>query len=251
MIRAIIVDDEKMALEQLRYALSQYKEISIAAEFSDPVEVLGKIRVLKPDVAFLDIDMPEINGFMLAEEIRDISPGTSIVFVTAYDDYAIKAFEINAVDYVLKPISRTRIDNTIQRVIRKITGLEGKSIKGNDNLDKLIKQNIIRILAWEGENIKILKPSDVLFFSIAKRNTIIITKQKKYLGKHSLNYWEDRLAQWNFFRCHRSYLINLDKIEKIYSIFNNMYYLKMKDCKNEIPVSRRSLNNLKQILGFD
>ena len=251
MIRAIIVDDEKMALEQLRYALSQYKEISIAAEFSDPVEVLGKIRVLKPDVAFLDIDMPEINGFMLAEEIRDISPGTSIVFVTAYDDYAIKAFEINAVDYVLKPISRTRIDNTIQRVIRKITGLEGKSIKGNDNLDKLIKQNIIRILAWEGENIKILKPSDVLFISIAKRNTIIITKQKKYLGKHSLNYWEDRLAQWNFFRCHRSYLINLDKIEKIYSIFNNMYYLKMKDCKNEIPVSRRSLNNLKQILGFD
>lgn len=250
MIRAIIVDDEKMALEQLRYALSQYKEISIAAEFSDPVEVLGKIRVLKPDVAFLDIDMPEINGFMLAEEIRDISPGTSIVFVTAYDDYAIKAFEINAVDYVLKPISRTRIDNTIQRVIRKITGLEGKSIKGNDNLDKLIKQNIIRILAWEGENIKILKPSDVLFFSIAKRNTIIITK-KKYLGKHSLNYWEDRLTQWNFFRCHRSYLINLDKIEKIYSVFNNLYYIKMKDCQTEIPVSRRSLNNLKQILGFD
>lgn len=121
MIRAIIVDDERMALEQLGYVLSQYREISISAEFSDPVEVLGKIPALKPDVAFLDIDMPEVNGFMLAEEIMEISPHTSVVFVTAYDDFAVKAFEINAIDYVLKPVSRSRIDNTIQRIIREIT----------------------------------------------------------------------------------------------------------------------------------
>lgn len=171
MIRAIIVDDEKMALEQLRFVLNQYEEIYIAGEFSDPAEILGKIRVLKPDVAFLDIDMPEINGFMLAEEIRDISPETSVVFVTAYDNYAVRAFEINAVDYVLKPISKARIDNTIQRVIGRITSPEGKSIKGNDNLDKLIKQNIIRILAWEGENIKIIKAfGRIIFFYCKKKH---------------------------------------------------------------------------------
>ena len=106
MIKTILIDDERMALEQLKYIVEQYEDIELIKSFSDPIEALQEFKDIKPDLVFLDISMPGLNGFMVAEEIKNISPKTEIVFVTGYDDYAIQAFELNAMDYILKPISK-------------------------------------------------------------------------------------------------------------------------------------------------
>ncbi|NLC67928.1 MAG: response regulator [Clostridiaceae bacterium] len=116
-IKTMLIGDEQVALEQLKCIVEQYEELEVLKAFADSEKVLQKISKIKPDLVFLDISIPGSNGFMTAEKIKNIAPSTEIVFVTAYDDYAIRAFEINAMDYILKPVTKSRIDKTIKRAI--------------------------------------------------------------------------------------------------------------------------------------
>ena len=252
MIDAVIIDDEEIAVSQLAYLLEQYPEIHIQAAFIDPVTAIENIPLLRPDLVFLDIEMPEVSGLVVAEEITRLLPSTAVVFVTAYDEYAIKAFDYNAIDYILKPVSLRRIDRTIQKVLKNLgeratAGWGGKL----SAIRRLHSRSFNRIFAVEGDGkILLLNPADVVMFTPLGRGAIIHTREKRYKTRHSMNYWEERLAELNFFRCHKSYLVNFEKIEKILPMFNNTYLLKIANYTHEIPVSRTKAKKLSEILGL-
>lgn len=253
MINAIIIDDEEIAVTQLQYFLEQYTDIYISATFTDPITALEAIGGYQPNLVFLDIKMPEISGLAVAEEIMQILPESYVVFVTAYDEYALKAFDYNAIDYILKPVTRKRMDRTIQKVLAGFGGDRGKSTL-SDKLSKISKTygtSYHRIIAVEEEGkIILLNPADVVMFTPNGHGAIIHTPRKTYTTKQSMNYWEERLAEFNFFRCHKSYLVNFDRIEKILPMFNNTYLLQIRDYSKEIPVSRNKARELSQILGL-
>ena len=253
LINTILIDDEEIAVAQLEYLLKQYPEIDVSATFTDPVTALEKIHLYQPDLIFLDIKMPEISGLAVAEEIMCILPKTYIVFVTAYDQYALNAFDYNAIDYILKPVSSKRIDRAIQKIL---TNFSNDKLK-NTLPSKLSKirttygKGFNRIIAVEeAGKIILLNPSDVIMFTPRGHGALIHTQQKIYNTKQSMNYWEERLAEFNFFRCHKSHLVNFDKIEKILPMFNNTYLLKIYNYPTEIPVSRNKAKELSEILGL-
>lgn len=147
MINVILVDDEKPALRELEFLLKKYPEISVIAMYKDPFEALENIERMKPDVVFLDINMPKLKGTDAALRISEVSPDTNIVFVTAYDQYAIEAFELHALDYILKPVQIERFDKTIERIIKKKPQITREPSK------KLIIKCLGRLqIGWEGEN---------------------------------------------------------------------------------------------------
>ncbi|MEN6412016.1 MAG: LytTR family DNA-binding domain-containing protein [Veillonellales bacterium] len=252
MINTIVIDDEEIAVEQLEYLLEHYPEIDVRAAFTDPVTALEKVHLYQPDLIFLDIKMPEISGLVMAEEIMRLLPETYIVFVTAYDEYALKAFDYNAIDYILKPVSLKRIDRTIQKVLTNLRGGKAKTTLAA-KFSKIRKMaggfnNIIAV--EDAGKIILLNPADVIMFTPRGHGAIIHTGTKAYHTKQSMNYWEERLAEFNFFRCHKSYLVNFNRIEKILPMFNNTYLLKIADYSTEIPVSRNKAKELTQILGL-
>jgi DNA-binding LytR/AlgR family response regulator len=252
LLSTILIDDEEIALQQLSYLLEQYPEIDVRATFSDPVTALEKARHYQPDLIFLDIKMPEIGGLAVAEELTRILPAARIVFVTAYDEYALKAFEYNAVDYILKPVSARRIEKTVGKVLANL-GSRAKPALAT-KLSKIRKQygkGFNKIIAVEDAGkISLLSPADVVMFTPRGHGAVIHTKKNTYYTKQSMNYWEERLVELNFFRCHKSYLVNFDQIEKILPMFNNTYLLKIAGYPAEIPVSRSKAKELSDILGL-
>lgn len=252
MVRVVLIDDVELILKQLKYLLAKYNEIQVLAAYTDPIEALEKIKVLKPDLVFLDIEMPEVSGFFVAEEMMKTVPETAIVFVTGHEDYAAKAFDINAIDYILKPLSPGRVDQAIQKILKNINNNEKYDLEHKiGNVAKQFSRGFSKIFALEeGDRIVLLKPSDVILFTLEEQEVIVQTKERKYKTRQSLNYWEERLAEQRFFRCHKSYLVNFDKVEKILRMFNNTYLLKMIEYPNDIPVSRSKTKQIGQILDL-
>ena len=248
MLRVILVDDEKLALDELGFMLSSYPEIKVIGAYTNPAEALGQIIAQKPDLIFLDIDMPVINGLTLAKEVISVLKNTEIVFVTAFDGYAVNAFEVNAMDYLLKPVSRDRLDKTIERLClkHKANGKVGKYIMDKlNNIEKSLRQFEEKLAVWENEQIYLLKPSDILYLTVEDGNVLVFARQGRFLSKLSLEIWEGKLAAHNFFRCHRSFLVNVDFIERIIPTENNCCTIMLNDRKDEIPVSRRQTKELR------
>ncbi|QUI23357.1 response regulator transcription factor [Vallitalea pronyensis] len=247
MLNVILVDDEKPALQELSFLLGQHKHINIIGMYMDASEALEAIIHDKPDVVFLDIEMPVLNGYAIALDLHKRHMNTDVIFVTAYDDYAIKAFELNVVDYILKPYDEQRIDETIKRLLDKRS--YSKLLHPID--DNIICHNCIeKIPVWDGDCIAIISPEDILFCTLSNGEIIIETATNKYKSHNTLSELEATLKKHHFFRCHRSYLINMDKIEKIIPWFNHTFVVKMKHSCVEIPVSRRQIKTFKQILNL-
>lgn len=242
-MRVALLDDEPMALENLNYVLDQCAEIEVVGSFSDPIEALQKLVPLNPDAVFLDIEMPQINGFVVAEEISTLLPNTSIVFVTGFNEYAVKAFEINAVDYLVKPASTARIVQTISR-------LRQARVTSKIKFTTIFKNHLNKIVARKDEQIFLLNPEQILCFFVEKGEVFIATECGDFEVQNSLIYWEERLAAYNFFRCHRAFLINLNKIQVIQPIFNNTFDLKLSGYPITIPVSRNHARELKKLLDL-
>jgi len=252
MIRAVLVDDEALALKNLKYVLEQSEDIVVQEAVTNPLEALVKIGALKPDVVFLDIEMPGINGFAVAEEVLKIVPNILIVFVTAYDEYAVKAFEANAVDYVLKPVSPDRIRRTIEKIqktcrLRNVSKAYADSIR---NTGSMLGQTFNKITAWKNERIYLLNLNQVLYLTMIDGEAAVITEQEEYKVRETLNYWEEFLHDSGFIRCHKSFLVNIDKIRSICPMFNSTFSIKLNNYEMEIPVSRRYAGKFKQALNL-
>lgn len=242
MIKAFIVDDEPLAREVVKKHLQKYSDITLVGEANDGFEALKLIPELKPDLLFLDIQMPKISGFELLELLSDTP---SVIFTTAFDEFALKAFEVNALDYLLKPFSEERFDAAITK--KRHSGIGNAALKTDVPLQIIHEQN--RIVVKDGTEIKIVPVQDVDYIE-AYDDYVKIYQGKKYiLKKQTMNHFEQVLPKDQFIRIHRSYILNVNQLTKIESYEKNSYVAILKS-GSSIPISRSSYSDLKSRLGL-
>lgn len=250
-LRALIVDDEFPARAELRYRLGKFPDVEVVGEAATAREALQLIGALAYDVLFLDVQMPGLSGIDLAKELRERS-GTPprVVFVTAYDEYAVEAFGTRAVDYLLKPVDDARLAETIER-LREDRYEPARPLRVDDGgapvgLDCLIWVPTDR----EGKTIPVAL-DDVVFISAEGENVFVHTGAETLRIRFTLQYLAERLPADRFFRCHRSYIVNTYQVKEIVPYFNGTYLLGMKDRNHtKVPVSRGNAKRLKQMFGL-
>ena len=243
-IKAIIIDDEKLGRDIIKEYLDDHPRIEILAECRDAHEALDAINKHQPDLLFLDIQMPEINGFELLEMLEQ---HPKIIFSTAYDQYAIKAFEVNAVDYLLKPYDVERFNLALQRAIHSLQSDQGQ----DDTIKKLLQsiqpaaQYLERLLIKQAGRIVIISCKEISSIKALDDYAEIRTQKESFLIQQSLNHLEQRLNPDQFVRVHRSYIVNIDAIRDIVALSGSRYKLFLKD-GNEMFVSRSGYKKLQR-----
>lgn len=231
----LIVDDEKLARDLIMEYLQNYPDLELVAECSKGTEAVEKINLLKPDLIFLDVQMPGMNGFDVLDEI-DHEP--YVIFVTAYDQHAIKAFEKNAVDYLLKPLDEDRFSTAIGRALKR-KGLEQNNIE--ELMESLKPERKAtydtHIFVQKSEKLFNLAVDDILFLEASGDYTVITTKTDQYVSSSGIGRLEELLTPDIFFRVHRSTIINIHHLKEIEKHFNGGMMVKMNNGKT-FPVSR-------------
>ncbi len=244
-MKVIIIDDEPLARELIKEYLQSYAALQIVQECNDGFEGFKAIQQHQPDLIFLDVQMPKINGFEMLELVEQ---PPAIIFTTAFDEYAIKAFEAHAVDYLLKPFSKERFDKAVGKFLQ--TG-NTKAVT-NDLLTEVTPRVLgaeeqQRIVVKSGNNIKILPSHEIIYIEAYDDYVKIFTNSDVYLKKKTLSYYETVLAR-DFLRVHRSYLIPLAQITRIEVFEKNSHVAILKN-GNKIPLSRNGYAALKEKLG--
>jgi two-component system LytT family response regulator len=242
-MRAIIIDDERLARTELRKLLQDFPEVEVVDEAANADEGITKIETLQPDLVFLDIQMPGKTGFdMLAELER----APHVIFTTAYDEYALKAFEVNALDYLLKPIEPKRLADAMQK-------LHIAETKENHILPENFNQSILteadQVFVKDGERCWFVKLSDIRLFESVGNYAKVFFGGNKPLILKSLNALEERLDQKTFFRANRKHIVNLRMIDKIEPYFNGGLLLELKGGE-KIEVSRRQTVKFKEMMSL-
>ncbi|HKP32867.1 MAG TPA: LytTR family transcriptional regulator DNA-binding domain-containing protein [Chitinophagaceae bacterium] len=247
MIKAIIIDDEPLARSVVKEYLQDFPDITIAEECPDGFEGVKAIQLHQPDLIFLDIQMPKINGFEMLELI-DEPP--SVIFTTAFDEFAIKAFEAHAVDYLLKPFSKERFSKALSK---------WKEQKGSANhkntTDALLESSIHspsqheRIVVKTAGRIKIIPLSEIHYLEAADDYVKIFTKDGNFLKKKTMNYFEEVLDPRQFVRTHRSYIVQVQQITRI-DAYEKENQLAILTSGAKIPVSKSGYIKLKSVLGL-
>jgi two-component system, LytTR family, response regulator len=233
-MKALIVDDELHAREEMKAMLEETCEIEVVGCCSNAIEALKAINRFKPDILFLDIQMPVIDGFELLNMVnQDIMP--HVVFVTAYDKYSLKAFEEKTLDYLLKPVEQGRLAKTIEKL---------KSVIGTESTPTYETSEILRIPCLLGSRIKLVPIEDVQYISTSPAGVHVATTQDEFFTEVTLKVLEERTS---LLRCHKQYLINLDAISDITLLDGGRGQIKTKSNRS-IPISRRYLKILKQQL---
>ncbi|WP_199619426.1 LytR/AlgR family response regulator transcription factor [Paenibacillus alkalitolerans] len=241
-IRTVIVDDEPYSREELKHLLGSYEEVEVVAEAGSAEEGLEKILFKDPDVIFVDMEMPRMSGTELVEAVHKLKRVPLVIFATAYPDYAIKAFRLQALDYLLKPFSDDELADTMSRVYKSM-GTDVPALRKPASSEKLA-----RLAVEHQENIIYLSPDDILYASAVEGETAVVTKERRYISKSSLKDLEQKLSPHHFFRTHKSYLVNLRAIKQLIPWFNGAYQLKVHGADEDIPVSRNYIKALREQL---
>ncbi len=244
-LTAIIVDDETLAREIIKKYLGKYSQIDLLAECSNGFEGFKQINELKPDILFLDVQMPKLTGFEMLEILDNIP---SVIFTTAYDQYAIKAFEVNAVDYLLKPYSEARFDEAITKLLIKLSAKQNEPIQNIQENFPLLPEYIERIVIKDGQKIFIVPVNDVIYIEAQDDYVMIYTPESKYLKQKRMKYYEDKLNPDSFIRIHRSYIVKIDYIKRLELFEKETYRVILKNEK-VLPVSKSGYSKLKDILN--
>lgn len=244
MIKAIIIDDERLARNELRKLLVDFPEIEVVAEGANANEGLEKIESINPDLVFLDIQMPGKTGFdMLAE----LDKAPHIIFTTAYDEYALKAFEVNALDYLLKPVEPRRLADAIQKLHIQEEKEQSGTQDAAANRDMLHEDD--QVFVKDGERCWFVKLSEIRLFESVGNYAKVFFGPNKPLILKSLNALEERLDEKTFFRANRKHIVNLRLIDKIEPYFNGGLLLEMKGGE-KIEVSRRQTVKFKEMMSL-
>lgn len=261
-LRAVLVDDEPLAREELNFLLQQLGGVEVVGQAGHGDEALDTIDRVQPDVVFLDVQMPGLNGFEVARRLLEADAGVQLVFVTAFDQHAIEAFEVNAVDYLLKPVDPARLDTALQRARRRVAAErpagagDGGNGLGAEELEKILRlvterqSRRERLAIKVGERFLLVQSDDIVHASLADETITIVTSQHTGTSNYrTLDELQERLDPTVFWRVHRSHLVNINKIKEIVPWFSRNYILRMKDEKaTEIPVSRSQTRRLRDYL---
>ncbi|MCJ8290795.1 MAG: response regulator transcription factor [Crocinitomicaceae bacterium] len=244
--RTIIIDDERLAREELKSVLKDFVEINIIDEAQNGDEGIEKINRLKPDLIFVDVSMPGMTGFEMLKKLDEIP---YVIFVTAYDEYALKAFEVNAVDYLLKPVDIDRLTETIEKLKQKEdsdfeSSQSVKTIRG----DRMLSLND-RVFIKDGEKCYFVKLEDVRMLESDGNYVKVFFGTNRPLILRSLNSFEDRLDPAYFFRANRKFIINLEWVEHIENWFNGGLQVELKG-GDKIEISRRQAIRFKEMLSL-
>ena len=254
-ISAVIVDDEKLAREELHYLLKQVGDIEVLAEGSNGVEAVSLIKEHNPDLVFLDVQMPGLDGFGVIKKLVDKKqPLPQIVFATAFDQYAVKAFEVNAIDYLLKPFDKKRVQQSVQKARSKLHSAPSQ----NDKLESLVKMlesqrpQASKILLRAAGRLFLVDQKDVCYAAIEEGVITVATSQMEgHSNCRTLEELMDMLDSNFFWRAHRSYVVNINRIKEVVPWFKSSYQLRMDDKKQtEIPVSRAQTKRLRELFGL-
>jgi len=245
-MKALIVDDERLARKELIELLREFEDIEIEAEAQNVDEALKITEKFTPDVVFLDIQMPEKDGFQFLDAL-DSCP-FEVVFVTAYDEFALKAFDVNALDYLLKPIDKQRLDRVVER-LRKLVKSKSSSQNTTSAESNTSLSTEDRIFIRDGEKCWFVHLSDIEVFESYGNYVRVFFKDFKPLILKSLNLIEERLDEKKFFRANRKHIVNMDYIVKVESWFNGGFMLYLKNGQ-EIEVSRRQAIKFKQLMSL-
>jgi two-component system, LytTR family, response regulator len=248
MIKAIIIEDEQPARELVKNYLKAYPNIELLGEFSDGFSGIKAINELHPELVFLDIQMPKITGFEMLE-ILDTLP--EIIFTTAYDQYAIKAFEMNAVDYLLKPFSRERFGQAIEKAADR----HAKKQSSAENIKELKKHiqssvdKLERVVVKTGSKIKVIPVEDIVWLESQDDYVMIYTSSGKFLKQETMKHFEEHLDPSNFIRVHRSYIVRLDAIVQL-ELYEKGSYVAVLNTGAKVKVSDSGYKNLKSKMNF-
>lgn len=234
-IRTLIVDDELYSRDELKHLLKSFPTIQVVGEAESGEAAVMKALQLHPDVVFLDVEMPKMNGMQAAKALMEFKKTPLIVFATAYPQFAAEAFRYEAVDYLLKPYDENQLKETVQRIEKNfLMPAEQESIKQTGKL------------AVEGDGeIFYLDPNDILYISREEKYSKIVTKTKEYETKIPLKDLEARLTAYAFFRIHKSYIVNLDYVTRLTPWFNGAYQLEIQGRKEMLSVSRNYVKALR------
>ena len=243
MIRSVIIDDERLARNELRKLLQDHPEIEVVGEASNVEEGIEKIESLQPELIFLDIQMPGKTGFDLLSEL-DRAP--NVIFTTAYDEYALKAFEVNALDYLLKPVEPKRLSDALQKFHSQE---ERENANGTINVNKSILSENDQVFVKDGERCWFVKLADIRLFESVGNYAKVFFGTNKPLILKSLNALEERLDEKVFFRANRKHIVNLRMIEKIEPYFNGGLLVDLKGGE-KIEVSRRQTVKFKEMMSL-
>ncbi|MDE3253649.1 MAG: LytTR family transcriptional regulator DNA-binding domain-containing protein [Bacteroidota bacterium] len=246
MMKAILIDDEQLARTIVREYLLSYPEIEIVQECNDGFEGIKAIQQHQPDLVFLDIQMPKINGFEMLELI-DQPP--AIIFTTAFEEYAMKAFESQAIDYLLKPFSRERFDKALQKWLQQNKPDTKEETQKLINTPGLVPSQQTRVVVKDNGRIKIIPTSQIRYLEAADDYVKIHTAEGVYLKNKTMGYFEETLETQNFIRIHRSYIINIQLITRI-DPYEKENHLAILSIGVKLPVSKTGYLKLKQVLGI-
>ncbi|MDP2183627.1 MAG: LytTR family DNA-binding domain-containing protein [Actinomycetota bacterium] len=235
MLKALVVDDEAPARSELRFLLEEVGGVEVVGEASNTAEALQLIKAIPYDVVFLDIDMPGLSGVELAESLSEIEKQPAIVFVTAHSEHAVKAFEVSATDYLVKPVEAARLRQAIER-------LEPTRHQ----------QARIERVPVEKAGKKLLLQVEEIYYIMAKDDySYLHTDGERYLSTISLANLENKLEATGFFRVHRRYLVNLSRVKEVVPMYGGTLLLTLGDTDGtQVPVSRRRVPSLKRVLGL-
>ena len=247
-IRIIIIDDEAPAREIIKHYLKEVDSIEVIAECSDGFSGLKSVSVLKPDLVFLDIQMPRLTGIEMVEVLTE---KPEIIFSTAYDQFALRAFELNAVDYLMKPYSKRRFLDAVNKAIEKIRSGKGNKVPANELLSKKpeISSPVNRIVVRKGNSLNLIPVEQIRYVEAQDDYVMIYYTSGKALKQQTMKFYEENLPKEDFVRIHRSYIVKVEEIKRIepYGKDNHIAILHSDD---KLPVSRAGYKHLKEELKF-
>jgi len=254
-ISALVVDDEQPAREELCYLLSQVDEVEVVGQADNGVAAIGMLEDLEPDVVFLDVQMPGLTGFEVARQAASRPVPPHIVFVTAFDQYALDAFGVNAVDYLLKPVDPGRLEQALGRARRRLE-LARTGVMSPQAVAQIVEAVAARqvrrsqLVIKVDDRILLVQAEDLIYASLNEDEVTVVASQVTGTSNYrTLDELQAQLDQSVFWRVHRSYLVNINKIKEIVPWFSRNFILRMRDAKStEIPVSRAQTKRLREYL---
>jgi two-component system, LytTR family, response regulator len=255
-IRTVVVDDEQLAREEVCFLLGEIGGVDVVGQAANGVEALQVIEAANPELVMLDVQMPGLSGFEVARRLVEAGVEAQLVFVTAFDQHAIHAFEVNAVDYLLKPVEADRLTIAVERVRRRLASERGAAKPANGELDRLLQllsqrqEHREQLAVKISDRFLLIQADEVVHASVEDDVITVVTNSLSGTSNYrTLDELQARLDPAVFWRVHRSHLVNINKIKEIVPWFSRNYILKMKDAKgSEIPVSRSQTKRLREYL---